>query len=412
VVWSARPEYRATAPALPGSLEGVDVQLTSSPRRALGLLAAGTIGLSTALVGITGVANAVPVAPNAPTIEAIEGQDGALLVFLTANDPADDDLVTPWAETWEYSVDGGTSFGDAPDAGFDNGFDAVVVVEDLVNGEEYDVVVRGVDGDGVTGEWSEPMSGTPYVGPSAPGNPVVTVGPASVTVSWTAATQGTFPITGYVVGSYVDAGESGGNAQICETNAATLSCTAPVTPGYKYSIYVYAVDSKGNGGADSEVAAKTVAIPAAAVPASVPAKSGDLKLAAGSSSTVAPGKKVTVSGTGYAPGSTVSVVIYSTPQVLTTVVADASGNFTVEVTIPAGLAAGNHTLVASGVDGSGVLRYVTLPVTVSATGTAAVSGAKLANTGADVTVPALGGIATLGLGAGLIVLSRRRRTAA
>ena len=31
---------------------------------------------------------------------------------------------------------------------------------------------------------------------------------------------------------------------------------------------------------------------------------------------------------------------------------------------------------------------------------------------ADGTVPALGGIATLGLGAGLIALSRRRRTAA
>ena len=78
----------------------------------------------------------------------------------------------------------------------------------------------------------------------------------------------------------------------------------------------------------------------------------------GSSSTVAPGKTVTVSGSGYAPGSSVTVVIYSTPQVLTTVVADASGNFTVEVTVPAGLAAGSHTLVASGVDTNGVLRYV------------------------------------------------------
>ena len=96
------------------------------------------------------------------------------------------------------------------------------------------------------------------------------------------------------------------------------------------------------------------------------------------------------------------MVIYSTPQVLTTVVADASGNFTVEVTVPAGLAAGSHTLVASGVDANGVLRYVTLPVTVTSAGSA-----QLAYTGADVLVPALGGLAAVVVGAGLIVVRRR-----
>ena len=138
------------------------------------------------------------------------------------------------------------------------------------------------------------------------------------------------------------------------------------------------------------------------MPATVPAKNGDLVLAAGSSGTVAPGKTITVTGTGYAPGSSVSVVIYSTPQVLTTIVADASGNFTVEVTVPAGLAAGSHTLVASGVDANGVLRYVTLPVTVTSAGSA-----QLAYTGADVLLPALGGLAAVVVGAGLIVVRRR-----
>jgi hypothetical protein len=33
-----------------------------------GILAAGTIGLSTALLGVTGVAQATPAGPNAPTI--------------------------------------------------------------------------------------------------------------------------------------------------------------------------------------------------------------------------------------------------------------------------------------------------------------------------------------------------------
>jgi titin len=111
---------------------------------------------------------------------------------------------------------------------------------------------------------------------------------------------------------------------------------------------------------------------------------------------------MTISGSGYAPNSTVTLAIYSTPQVLTTVVTDASGNFTATVTVPAGLAAGNHTLVASGVDSSGNVRYVNLAVTVSGSG-----AATLAYTGADVALPAIGGLAAVALGAGLIVVRRR-----
>jgi titin len=380
------------------------VQLTSSPRRALGLLAAGTIGLSTALLGVTGVAQAAAPKPNAPTIAAIEGADSSLLVFLNANYLGDGDT---WSETWEYSLDGGDSYDVAPDAGFDNGYDAVVTIDGLENGEEYSVTIRGVDEEAFVGAWSEPAEGTPYVRPNAPSTPVVTVGPASVTVTWTApAAGGTFPVTGYQVNSYADSGFDGGPVRLCETDAATLSCTAAVTPGWKYTIYVNAVDSKENRSADSPMAAKTAAIPGTAVPAAVPAKNGDLTLPAGTSSTVEAGKTVTVKGSGYMPGSAVTVAIYSTPQVLTTTVADINGEFTVTVTVPAGLAAGSHTLVAAGVDSSGAARYVNLVVTVTADG-----GAKLANTGADVTLPALGGIAALGLGAGLIVVSRRRSAA-
>ena len=113
-----------------------------------------------------------------------------------------------------------------------------------------------------------------------------------------------------------------------------------------------------------------------------------------------------------------SVAIYSTPQVLTTVVADGAGNFTATVTVPAGLAAGSHTLVASGIGSDGALRYVTLPVTVTAAGSAAITagsaitaGPRLADTGADVTVPAIAGLAAVALGAGLIVAGRRRSAA-
>jgi LPXTG-motif cell wall-anchored protein len=77
------------------------------------------------------------------------------------------------------------------------------------------------------------------------------------------------------------------------------------------------------------------------------------------------------------------------------------------VTVPAGLSAGNHTLVASGVDANGVARYVTLPVTVTGAGTA-----SLAYTGADVTLPAIGGLVAVAVGGGLILASRRRSATA
>jgi titin len=229
------------------------------------------------------------------------------------------------------------------------------------------------------------------------------VGPSSLKVSWTAPTApGTYPLAGYVVSIPVNHGESGGPESICETNAATTECTFGVPAGVSHDVFVNAVDDQGNDGVWTDPVASGI-VPAPTVPATVPTKNGDLVLAAGSSGTIAPGKTVTVSGTGYAPGSSVSVVIYSTPQVLTTIVADAAGNFTVEVTVPAGLAAGSHTLVASGVDANGVLRYVTLPVTVTAAGTA-----QLAYTGADVVLPAIGGLVAVVVGGGLIVASRRR----
>jgi hypothetical protein len=115
-----------------------------------------------------------------------------------------------------------------------------------------------------------------------------------------------------------------------------------------------------------------------------------------------------LTGHGYLPNSTVSVIIYSSPQVLTSVVTDGTGSFTVTVTVPKGLESGHHTLVASGVDSTGEVRYVTLPVTVSG-GTTGSGG--LAYTGVDVALPLIGGLIALVAGAALMVVARRRKVA-
>ena len=399
------------------------MQLTSPSRRVFGFLAAGTIGLSTALLGVTGVASAAPdpaLVPNAPlVIDTPQGGDGTGTFWFDPNHA--EDGTTPQANKWEYSL---TSSGGS---GNTTGFEPATLAQDgwefssidldgLTNGTTYTISVRGIapvnDPDlgedvyvDVAGPASTPATFTPYKSIGAPASPTVAVGPSSLKISWAAPTvAGTYALAGYEVLADLPAApgaQSWSPTTICKTDAATTSCTAPIKAGRAYTIEVHALDAEGHGSEATPVTSDVVPDPA--VPAAVPTKNGDLTLPAGAKSTVAPGKTMTVSGSGYAPNSTVTLAIYSTPQVLTTVVTDASGNFTATVTVPAGLAAGNHTLVASGVDSSGNVRYVNLAVTVSGSG-----AATLAYTGADVVLPAIGGLVAVAVGGGLIVASRRR----
>jgi titin len=245
------------------------------------------------------------------------------------------------------------------------------------------------------------VTGTPFKPIGAPTHVAFSVSGSVVTISWDApATTGTYPLAGYQAFLYYSNGESGGLAFECDTDVTVHTCKAPAPPGPSYSGGVNAVDSADNAGDPSA----QLVIGKVAPPASVPASSGKLAVpsGAGASGSVVKGQKVTLHGTGYAPNSLVSVLIYSTPQVLTTVMTDSSGSFTVQVTVPAGLPDGQHTLVAAGADPSGNVRYLTLPVTVTA------GSAELAYTGASVLTPALAGLGALVLGGGLLVVSRRR----
>lgn len=69
-------------------------------------------------------------------------------------------------------------------------------------------------------------------------------------------------------------------------------------------------------------------------------------------------------------------------MVLGTATTDANGGFTKQVTIPATLAAGQHNLVASGVDTAGNIHQIRMPVTITVTST---SSGHLPVTGAPIT---------------------------
>jgi LPXTG-motif cell wall-anchored protein len=288
-------------------------------------------------------------------------------------------------------------------------------VDGLTNDQEYSVEVRGVDGDLGAGAASEALPGTPYKSIGALGTPSVQVVGSSLTITWTApTTTGTYPLAGYRVAGYVSTVDGGGGeTELCRTGVTVLSCTVAVTPGNSYVVLVNAIDAKAHYSWESDPAASTGPIPKPAVPSTVPTKDGDLTGPAGSGiTTIVPGKTVVLKGTGFLPNSTVTAIIYSAPQQLATFVTDGTGSFEYTVTIPEGLEAGQHSLVVTGVGTNGAVRNLRVDVTVAASGTTVVTAAKLAATGADVTGPMIGGLAALAAGAGLIVTSRRRRTAA
>jgi hypothetical protein len=131
--------------------------------------------------------------------------------------------------------------------------------------------------------------------------------------------------------------------------------------------------------------------------------------------TVGPDGSLIVSGQGYQPGESVTLVLFSTPVTLGTVPTDSQGSFSVPETLPAGTALGNHTIVGTG-NTSGL--SATTSIVVVAAGTATASSASssgsstsgsLAFTGADIAALAGVGAISLALGGMLVFAGRRRR---
>ena len=144
-----------------------------------------------------------------------------------------------------------------------------------------------------------------------------------------------------------------------------------------------------------------LALPAAAGAQQYPPNATNLTV---SDSTVVPGQKITVTGTGFAPGATVVITFESTPVTLATVAADSGGTFSAVVTIPTNATPGIHTIKATGAGADGGTLVLSAQVTVSGT-----SGGTLARTGSDNILPLLLVAAGLVLVGGVLIFSVRRR---
>jgi len=231
---------------------------------------------------------------------------------------------------------------------------------------------------------------------------------SSVLVSWQPPTTGR-PAATYRVTA------SPGSAS-CTT--AGLSCLLGGVAGTSYTVTVVPISADGVAGTPATVSTTgTVAAPE--IPATPPADAPlTLTTTDGQITSAVPGQQITVIGTGFLPYSTATIVIYSTPITLGTVTTDGAGSFSKPVTIPTTLEAGQHSLVAYGVDPAGDVHSLRLDITVAAAAVVTpvtpqqvktVSG--LAYTGSTfnpVPVLALGAVLLLG-GVALLVVVRARR---
>jgi hypothetical protein len=232
--------------------------------------------------------------------------------------------------------------------------------------------------------------------PAAPTGVTAKVsGPNSITISWNPVTSKYRVPIRYMgaVGT-----ENWGRGCWDEPRKA-LSCTIDGLPaGTSYTVTAFAV---GDVTSEPGRAAAKLTIP---LPSSPPAGAPRMKPGRGSADPVA-GGRITFSGSGYQPSSTVVLAIYSEPVVLGSATAEADGTFTATVTLPDGYA-GEHTLLASGVDADGDPRYMTLALDIGAGG-----GGGLPVTGPPIVVLLLLG-AGLIAGGGLLAATRPRKAVA
>ncbi|MGY2067036.1 hypothetical protein [Blastococcus sp. SYSU DS0619] len=372
------------------------------------------------LVEGTGVLCSAPPAPYVGQPDVYVFDDSAVVYFTPlggplpgggpAFDPARGVAFQP-ADGWEFSLDGTTwtSF----DAGGDERRRALSL-SGLDIGESYTVSIRATSLVG-PGAASAPVVVRPVRTYLAPSEVTVRTGVKSLTVSWTPPAD-VAGVTGWLVEAVrmVDPGPEAEEppSSWCETTAADdLDCTLPVAAGSQYAVTVRALAEGDYQGLSGHPAYSDV-VPDFVAPATVPTATAPLRLS-DADTKVEAGEQVTVRGSGFAPGSSVDIVMYSTPQLLATVEADANGDVATLVTVPAGLASGVHTLLAAGVDADGNPHYLTVEVVVAedaAPAAADGTGAVLADTGFT-ALPVLGaGMLALTAGGGLLLVSRRRQT--
>jgi hypothetical protein len=373
--------------------------------RPLAVAVALTVAAAGALVALTArpaSALCAPAIPDPPTGVSATAGNGQAEVTWTASARPGCGGITEYAVT---ASPGGV--------GCITGGETTCTVTGLTNGTAYTFTVVATNAANDSSDPSDPSNPvTPFAPPDAPTAVTGRPGDERVVVSWTApADAGTGGITGYraiaaPAASHCAAGTVAGCAAAripanCTTDGATSCTVTGLTNGTAYRFTVVAsnayADSPPSDQSDPVTPGELTAPP---LPDGVPTGGGTLRSTAGRQFSQAE-RTTTLTGTGFAANSPVTLGIYSSPRVLTTAVTNGAGTFRVEVTIPAGYV-GTHTFVAIGYGPGLSTRTLMLAMTVD-------GEADLPVTGPGLDTVLMLGLVLLAAGTGLLVAGRRRR---
>ncbi len=311
--------------------------------------------------------------PGAPTGVSATAGDGVASVSFTAPVSDGGSAITGYTVT-AYPGGATTSCSISP-----------CTVTGLTDGTPYTFLVSAINAVG-TGPSSTPSTAvTPAGLPGAPTEVSAKAGDGAATVSWTAPVSNGSQITSYVVTTAPGGATTSSSASPCTING--------LNDGTVYTFTVTAINGVGTGPASSASNAVTPALAELGIALSVTPHGTPQD------------RTFVVSGSGLEPGSTVTIVLHSSPVTLATVTVGLDGSFSATVTLPTDLAAGTHTIIATGTSPFG------LPVT---------SSAQFVQDAPDPPAPALPttgfnagtgtalGVFALLTGLGLIRLGRRR----
>jgi len=106
--------------------------------------------------------------------------------------------------------------------------------------------------------------------------------------------------------------------------------------------------------------------------------------------TVTAGQAVTINGTDFVARASLVIQLSSTSGTLATPTADSSGAFQANVTIPATISPGTHTITVSQADGSDQAQFLITVAAAGATGTTTTTLTSTAMTSTTGVAPALG----------------------
>lgn len=197
--------------------------------------------------------------PEAPTISAITPGNGSLSVAFTSGGTGGTQITN-----YQYSIDSGlTWITRSPSSTF-----SPLLITGLTNGTTYDVLIRAVNSVG-SGEPSNLVAAAPYTVPAAvvvPSNTNVTPTDRTITVTFTAPSNGGSPITRYEYstdrgGSWKQRTDGGGLSTTNFTITSLSSNSNQLVNGTEYCIQIRAVNIAGSGQGSEDVCTTPKTVP-------------------------------------------------------------------------------------------------------------------------------------------------------